>query len=209
MKVKLLVIFALLVSNLSVAAQPEVNRTDSCVNDYAAEVDYFPQKVEIRVAAKFSVAYFDNYKVVSVADAYDGASSFDYVLVQCGTPAPSAAEFAAGTQFINVPTRDLITLSTTQLPALTQLGLLEHLIGVDSGFYIGTPEVVELIAAGEVAEVGFGSADQHRIGIGIGAGNRNELWLRPGDRCPSRIARGRHFHRVGRQLARALAAGPR
>ena len=48
LNVKLLVLFALLVSNLSVAAQPEVNRTDSCVNDYAAEVDYFPQKVEVR-----------------------------------------------------------------------------------------------------------------------------------------------------------------
>ena len=43
------------------------------------------------------------------------------------------------------------------MPALSQLGLLNHLVGVDSGFYISSPEVARLIADGEVAEVGFGA----------------------------------------------------
>ena len=56
-----------------------------------------------------------------------------------------------------MPTGALITLSTTQLPALSLLGLLDRLAGVDSGFYISTTEVLEMIAAGDVAEVGFGN----------------------------------------------------
>lgn len=156
MKSILLVVIVLLASLLPAAAL-EANLRDGCVDDYAADVDYFPQKIEVVDAAKFKVEYFNNYKLVSVADAFDGASDFHYVLVQCGTPAPSPADFAEGAQFIEAPTGDLVTLSTTQLPALSQLGLLDRLVGVDSGFYISTPEVLEMIAAGDVAEVGFGN----------------------------------------------------
>ena len=156
MKSILIVAIVLLASLLSTAAG-DANLTDGCVNDYAADVDYFPQKIEVVDAAKFKVEYFNNYKLVSVADAFDGAPDFNYVLVQCGTPTPSPADFAEGAQFIEVPTGALITLATTQLPALSQLGLLDHLVGVDSGFYISTPEVLDMIAAGDVAEVGFGS----------------------------------------------------
>lgn len=156
MKSTLLAIIVLLASLLPAAAL-DANLRDGCVEDYRADVDYFPQKIEVVDAAKFTVEYFNNYKLVSVADAFDGASDFHYVLVQCGTPAPSPADFAEGAQFIEAPTGDLITLSTTQLPALSQLGLLDRLAGVDSGFYISTPEVLAMIADGQVAEVGFGN----------------------------------------------------
>jgi len=156
MKATLFTVFVFLASLLPASALDE-NLTASCVSDYAADVDYFPQKVEIVDAAKFTVEYHNNYKVLKVADAFDGAPGFEYVLVQCGTPAPSPADFADDAQFIKTPTGDLITLSTTQLPALAQLGLLDHLIGVDSGFYISSPAVADMIAAGEVAEVGFGA----------------------------------------------------
>ena len=156
MKFTLLVVIVLL-SSLAPAAAVDANLTDGCVQDYSADVDYFPQKAEIVDAAKFNVEYFKSYKVVSVADAFDGASDFHYVLVQCGTPAPSPDDFTDGAQFIEVPAGALITLSTTQLPALSQLGLLDKLAGVDSGFYISTPEVANMIADGQVAEVGFGS----------------------------------------------------
>jgi len=156
MKATLLALFVVFTSLLPASALDD-NLTDSCVTDYAAEVDYFPDKIEILDASKFTVEYFNNYKVLSVADAFDGAPGFHYVLVQCGTPAPPPADFPEGSQFIEVPAGDLITLSTTQLPALSQLDLLDNLVGVDSGFYISTPEVVRMIADGAVAEVGFGA----------------------------------------------------
>ena len=156
MKPTFLLIAVLLIGLLPVGAL-DANLTDGCVSDYDAAVDYFPEKVVIADALRFSVAYFNHYKVVTVSDAFDGAPGFDYVLVQCGTPRPDAADFPAGAQFIDVPSGDLITLSTTQLPALSQLGLLDKLVAVDSGFYISTTDVLDRIAAGQISEVGFGA----------------------------------------------------
>ncbi len=158
MKFKLLVLALLLISLATPPLQAqEVNLTDGCVGEFSEDIDYFPHKAEIVDAVRFSVQYFNHYKVLSVSDAFDGAPEFSYVLVQCGAPLPPAEDFPAGAQFIDVPTGNLITLSTTQLPALSQLDLLDHLIGVDSGFYISAPEVTDMIAAGDVAEVGFGA----------------------------------------------------
>ncbi|MEL6407015.1 MAG: ABC transporter substrate-binding protein [Chloroflexota bacterium] len=141
---------------LPVSAQ-EANFTNECVAEYDPDVDYFPEKVEITDAENFAVEYFNNYKVVTVTDAFDGADPFTYVLVQCGTPAPETEEFPDETQFLEVPTGDFIAMSTTQLPHLTDLDLLDKLVGLDSALFVSSPEVVELIEAGELVEVGSGS----------------------------------------------------
>lgn len=152
-----LLMIAILLFGLLPASALDANISADCVSDYDAAVDYFPDKVVIEKATRFSVEYFNHYKIVSVSDAFDGAPGFDYVLTQCGTPGPDPAGFPAGAQFIDVPGGALITLSTTQLPFLAQLGLLDNLVAVDNGFYISTPEVTDLIAAGQISEVGFGA----------------------------------------------------
>ena len=150
-------LIALLLFGLPPVSALDANLSDGCVSDYDPAVDYFPEKVVVQDAVRFSVEYFNHYKVVTVSDAFDGAPGFDYVLTQCGAPRPEAADFPAGAQFIDVPSGALITLSTTQLPALSQLGLLDQLVAVDSGFYISTSEVTDRIAAGQISEVGFGA----------------------------------------------------
>lgn len=156
----IIVLISLLVSITPALAQdlvPDTNLTDSCVTDYDPNVDYFPEKVEITDAAGFDVSYFNHYKVVTVTDAFDNAPVYDYVLVQCGTPAPDAADFAEGTQFIEVPAGNLIALSTTQIPHLIELDLLDQLVGMDSFDFVGNPQVRALIDAGELVAVGYGS----------------------------------------------------
>jgi iron complex transport system substrate-binding protein len=160
MKRLFLVMMSLLLAVIPVFAQDtalEGNITEGCVTDYDASVDYFPDKAEIADAEGFTIAYFNNYKVITVTDAFDDAPVFDYVLVQCGTPAPDAADFAEDTQFIEVPTGKLIALSTTQIPHLNALGLLDHLIGMDSFDFVGNPEVRAMADAGELVAVGYGS----------------------------------------------------
>lgn len=127
-----------------------VNLTDSCVTDYDPDVDYFPNKAEITDALNFSVEYFNNYKVVTVQGSME---AYQFVLIQCGTPAPIAATFPEGTQFIEVPAAGIVSLSTTFLPGLVQLGLAENVVGLDSLLYTSTPEIIERIEAGEIAEV--------------------------------------------------------
>ena len=150
-------LIAILLFGLLPASALDANLTEGCVRDYDPAVDYFPDKAVVEDATRFSVEYFNHYKVARVSDAFDGAPGFVYVLTQCGTPGPDSADFPAGAQFIEVPSGGLITLSTTQLPALSLLGLLDELVAVDSGFYISTPEVTDLIAAGQISEVGFGA----------------------------------------------------
>lgn len=157
MKYLSLTLLVLILMTSPAAAAPAANLTDTCVADYDPDVNYFPEKVEVMDAENFSVEYFNHYKVVSVTDAFDGANPFTYVLVQCGTPAPEADGFPPDTQFIEVPTGDIITMSTTQLPHLTELGLLGNLVGLDSFQFVNTPEVRELIDAGELVEIGSGA----------------------------------------------------
>lgn len=159
--VLLLLILSGLLAILPAAAQSapvfDANLTGACVTEYDPDIDYFPEKITITDAVNFTVDYFNHYKVVTVTNAFDGAEPFTYVLVQCGTPAPDAADFPAGTQFIDVPAGEIITMSTTQLPHLTELGLLDKLVGLDSFLYVNSPEVRALIDAGELVEIGSGA----------------------------------------------------
>ena len=65
----------------------------------------FPDKAELQYAESFSIEYFDNYKVVTVHTPWPGAQeAVQYLLVQCGTPAPEGYD---GVQRITVPIRRL------------------------------------------------------------------------------------------------------
>lgn len=155
-------IFTLLLSATLVWAQASPTQTanlDACVASgaYDPATDYFPEKASFSYTENIRVEYANNYKVVTVTDAYDGADAFTYVLVQCGTPAPAAQDFPAGTQFVDVPVSRFVALSTTQIPHLIMLNQLDTLIGMDSFLYVSAPEVRERIAADALAEVGFGA----------------------------------------------------
>ena len=118
----------------------EANMLDGCVEGYDATIDYFPQKSKLTHTEGFSVEYHGNYKVVSVNTPWPGAEeAFQYVLVQCGTPAPAGFETS---QIIEVPAKSIITMSTTYLPFLDKFGLLDLLVGVDDTTYVNNPTVL-------------------------------------------------------------------
>lgn len=137
-----------------VAVAPTDNLTDGCVESYDASIDYFPHKATITAADGLTIDYFNHYKVVTVLNPYRDASEiFQYVLVQCGTPTPTGYDDA---QVITVPVHRFISLSTTILPGLDQLGLLDRLVGVEEFDYVNTPPVRQRIDAGALVEVGSG-----------------------------------------------------
>lgn len=150
------------------APAPAANLQDGCVEEFDPAVDYFPQKLEVEYAIGFEVAYHNNYKIVTVTNPWQGAEeSFRYVLVQCGrTPAPEGVEGA----IIEVPVDDVIALSTTYLPTLESLGLLDRLIGIDSYLWTTSEAVQERIAAGDVAEVGSGSSINVELALDLDPG---------------------------------------
>ena len=119
---------------------------------YDPHLDYFPEKINLRYAEGFEVEYHNNYKVVTVLDPWRNAGvTFRYVLVQRGTPVPQDVGDA---QVIQVPVNTVVSLSTTHVPYIDRLGLLDRLVGVGGSKYINTPSVVQRIQEGKLPEVG-------------------------------------------------------
>lgn len=127
-----------------------------CVTDYQPDKDYFPDKVQPAYSSGFSVDYYNHYKVVTVTQPWKAADeTFEYVLVQCGTPTPDGFEDA---QVIQVPIRTVATLSTTYLPHLELLGQVEALVGMDNFNFVYAPAMRQKIEQGELIEFGSGKA---------------------------------------------------
>lgn len=130
------------------------NMTTGCVENYDESVDYFPNKTSLSYSEGLTVEYFNHYKVVSVLNPWRGADeTFQYVLVQCGTPAPD--EYDAS-QIIEVPIQRFVSLSTTILPGLDEMNLLDRLVAVEEFDYVSTVAVRQLIDDGTLAEVSDG-----------------------------------------------------
>ena len=129
---------------------------EECVAEYDPNRDYFPNKTELDYAEGFQVEYFNHYKVISVLNPWRNAEvTFQYVLVQCGTPIPDGFEAA---QVVEVPVENVVSLSTTNLPHLEKLGMLDRLIAVGRPQVINTPAVREKIEQGEMPGVRKGSS---------------------------------------------------
>jgi iron complex transport system substrate-binding protein len=121
-----------------------------------AGTDYFPEKATVQYSTGFTIEYFGNYKVLTVNTPFPGATeSFQYVLVQCGTPRP---EGFIDEQIIEVPVNSIVTLSTTYLPFLEKLEVLDKLVGLDDVTYVSNETVLKMAADGKLKTIGSGSA---------------------------------------------------
>lgn len=140
-----------------VITAPTQNLADGCIaeGEFDPNVDYFPEKAQIEYAAGLSIEYHNSYKVVTVKTPWPGANeSMEYALVQCGAPKP---EGFLEEQIIEVPAKTIVTMSTTYLPALDELGLLDRLVGVDDTTYVNNPTVLKMAEEGKLASIGYGS----------------------------------------------------
>ncbi|MEH2444249.1 MAG: ABC transporter substrate-binding protein [Nostoc sp.] len=130
---------------------PKTNN-NTCVQKYDLKTDYFPNKIKITHATGLAVEYHKHYKVVTIKNPWQNAKTgFQYVLVQCGSPTPQGFN---QTQVITVPVNSIVSLSTTHLPHLAKLGVVDKLIGVSNSKQVNTPDVVERIKAGKVSQIG-------------------------------------------------------
>lgn len=133
-------------------AAPATNLLDGAVTDFDAAIDYFPEKATITHAANFTVAYHGNYKVLTALHPSPGAGPETYVLVQRGTPSPELQGDLANATVVEVPIASIFSESTTHLPFLEELGVLDTLTGVANAGFISSEAVLARIAAGQVTE---------------------------------------------------------
>lgn len=123
-----------------------------CVKDFDPSKDYFPVKQTVRHATNFTLTYAKNYQVVTVEQPAPGAEPEKYVLVRCGTPAPETDGELAGAVIVETPITKLYSASTTHLPFITELGVLDALTGVAQADMITSPQVRERVKTGAVTE---------------------------------------------------------
>ncbi|KRA97572.1 hypothetical protein ASD83_10640 [Devosia sp. Root685] len=150
MKIRLfLAAVALLGLTLPASAAFDAN---GCVTAFEPGTDYFQTRSSVDHADNFSVAYFDHYKVVTVERPSPGAPSEAYVLVQCGTPEPELGPELAHAPRITVPVHSLFSGSTSQSPALVDVGGVDAVTGVARRDFIATPALIEHMQQTSVVE---------------------------------------------------------
>jgi iron complex transport system substrate-binding protein len=148
----------MLLLTFTVSAQdsmPETNLTDGCVEEFDASVDYFPAKINVDYAENFDVEYFNNYKVVSIVPWVGAEEPMQFVLVQCGTPAPEGYD---DLPMFDVPVQRMVTMSTSILPHIDEQGMLDRLVGVDTTLFTSNETVIQMVADGDIVEIGGGGS---------------------------------------------------
>ncbi len=143
------------ISSRSTTTQISPSPSAACVSRYDAAVDYFPDKVQFQYAQGIRVEYHRHYKIVTLPSSTQPAyPAITYILVQCGTPAPSGVQ---GT-VVTVPIATIAALSSTYLPHLDSLGVLDRLVAIDHRKHINNRTVQTYVQQGKVREVGTESS---------------------------------------------------
>lgn len=121
-----------------------------CIVTFAADQDYFPDKVKTTESTLLTIDYQKSYAIVSVTTP--GAAPQKFVLLRCGAPKPELTGELAAAPVIEVPVKSLYSASTSHLPALTMLKKLDVLTGVSSKSFVSGSEVLAYFKSATVAE---------------------------------------------------------
>lgn len=108
----------------------------------------------VKYAGGFSIIDFRDYKIIQVFNPWQNTNdiTFTYVLGEDKLLVPdSLGEFP----FIRIPVSKVITLSTTHLAMINQLGKQETIRGVSGAGLIYDTIIRKKIKAGEVLDVGY------------------------------------------------------
>lgn len=133
------------------SSEPPRGAPRSCITNFDATTDYFPDKVSPHDADNFRIAYHRSYAVLTVPQPYPGGKPQSYVLVRCGAPKPTLDTSLTNAPYINVPVSSLYAGSTTQIPPLVELGALDALTGVADGSLISNQQVRQRVEDKRVA----------------------------------------------------------
>jgi iron complex transport system substrate-binding protein len=109
---------------------------------------------QTKYASGFNVIDRGQYKIVEVYDPWQNSkgTTFSYVLA---TDPGMVPDSLGKLIYIKTPVKRVITLSTTHVSMIHQLGEAQSIKGVSGTRFIYNPEIRGRIAAGEVEDVGY------------------------------------------------------
>lgn len=130
---------------------PETNLTHTCASSFDSHWDYFPQKVRFEYSTQLKVEYRASYKVVDFVPNTPSDVPSRYILYQCGTPRPSGYPGAA---FLEVPVQRAVLNNSAFGSAITTLGALDRLYGVNDLDAFSSPEIADAGKQGRLRQFG-------------------------------------------------------
>lgn len=143
---------------------PLASNIDGCVDRFAPEADYFPDRIAFRRSTQLRIAYHGHYKVLTFTPAVGTAEVLQYALVQCGTPPPPGFP---DSRIVTVPMRRFTTSNHSILSAVTRLGLEDRLAGVANKLSITEPTIRALALTRQIAEVGSGTHSNIELAMAV------------------------------------------
>lgn len=109
----------------------------------------------LEYAKGFSISRSANYKTVQVHQPYNNASKgLTYILYDKGSPRPNIVADA----YIETPISSIVCTSTTHLPLLEYLGVVNTLVGFPSTDYICSPKIRDMVNENKIEDVGVDDA---------------------------------------------------
>ncbi|MDN5915231.1 MAG: ABC transporter substrate-binding protein [Pseudonocardia sp.] len=114
-----------------------------CVPAPAAETEF-------RFARNVAITPGPGYRVLTVKQPYPGAAPQSLVLLSCDAPAPALPPELVGAGVLRTPVTGVFSGSTTQLPFVSELGVLDRLTGVADPALVSDPAVLARIDGGGV-----------------------------------------------------------
>ena len=108
--------------------------------------------VFLKHAKRFSIEQKSGLTYITIPKAYFGSKqTYKYCLVP---KVKKSFDAKKGYQIIRTPVDSVVALSTTMLPFIEKLGVLDKLVAVDREKYINTKSVIKKIKQKKVVEVG-------------------------------------------------------
>lgn len=142
-----------------------------CVEDFDADADYFPDKVEATHSELWSAEYHGSYVVLSVPDSEnEGETTLDYVLVRCGAPTPELSGHLAGAPVFEVPVERTVLNHGNGVSMLDEIDVIDTVVGFgDSVFAVADdPWVADVVErAADPVNLGEGDAVDFEATLGL------------------------------------------
>ena len=119
-----------------------------------------------RYAQGFEVLDHGTFKLLHVYDPWQSSKdvTFSYVLAKDRSMVPDSMDQLT---FIKIPVSRVITLSTTHLAMIQQLGMEQSVKGVSGTTFIYNPALRSMISDGEVKEVGYDQGLSYETIVGL------------------------------------------
>lgn len=110
------------------------------------------QIIKPKYASGFEYQKHETYTLLTVTKPYpDAEKGLHYLLLKKGEKIPKSINYDA---LIRIPVEKIVVTSTTHIPALEDLDVLDKLIGFPNTKYISSEKARKLITAGKVKELG-------------------------------------------------------